>query len=285
MYCGAKPIFVDINKRTYNIEPKAIIEKINKNTKAIIPVHIFGQSADMDEIIETATDHNIPIIEDAACALGAKYKDKFVGTIGDIGCFSFHARKGITTGEGGMVITNNPTLAEKIRRLSVFGMIPAKDRKGSDKLTFGVFPDLGYNYKMSDISAAVGVAQLKKLDKIIKKKIELAKYFNSELNKIEKITAPYVEKDRNHIYQSYVTILDKKINRNELISKLRRLGIQTQIGTYSSHIQPIYKSSDKCPVSFETFNTALALPMFYELTMEEIDIIVSKLRNVMEGIR
>jgi dTDP-4-amino-4,6-dideoxygalactose transaminase len=120
LYCGANPIFVDVDLKTYNLNPELIEEKISDKTKAIIPVHTFGQPAEMDAIMEIAEDHNLKVIEDAACALGAKYKNKFAGTIGDIGCLSFHARKGITTGEGGMAVTNNKDLADKIRNLSLF---------------------------------------------------------------------------------------------------------------------------------------------------------------------
>ena len=170
LYCRAKPIFVDINSQTYNIDSALIEDKITDKTKAIIPVHTFGQPAEIDEIIELAEDHNLKVIEDAACALGAKYKDKYAGTLGDMGCFSFHARKGITTGEGGMVVTDNKNIAEKIRNLSVFGMTSAWDREKSTEFIIPEFTELGYNYKMSDITAAIGVAQLKKLDKIVERK-------------------------------------------------------------------------------------------------------------------
>ena len=166
LFCGANPVFVDIDPQTYNININLIEGKITEKTKAIIPVHIFGQPADMSKIMNIAKNHNLNVIEDAACALGAAYKNGFAGTFGDIGCFSFHARKGITTGEGGMVITNNKEIEEKIRFLSVFGMQSAWERERAG-FTVPTFNYLGYNYKMSDITAAVGVAQLKKLDKII----------------------------------------------------------------------------------------------------------------------
>jgi len=181
LYCRAKPVFVDTDLKTYNINPELIEEKITERTKAIIPVHTFGQPAKMDKIMEIAEDYNLKVIEDAACALGAKYKNRYAGTIGDIGCFSFHARKGITTGEGGMVVTNNKNLAEKIRMLSVFGMTSAWDREKSAEFMIPEFTELGYNYKMSDITAAVGVAQLRKLDRIIERKRELAKYWDEKL--------------------------------------------------------------------------------------------------------
>lgn len=190
LYCGAKTVFCDADSKTYNINPELIAEKITDKTKAIIPVHTFGQPAEMTAILALTEEHNLRVIEDAACALGARYNNKFAGTVGDIGCFSFHARKGITTGEGGMVVTNNKNFAEKIRNLSVFGMTSAWDREKSDRFFIPEFTELGYNYKLSDISAAVGVAQIRKLDKIIERKREIAKYWDEKLEEIELIDAP-----------------------------------------------------------------------------------------------
>jgi dTDP-4-amino-4,6-dideoxygalactose transaminase len=285
LYCGANPIFVDVDLKTYNLNPELIEEKISDKTKAIIPVHTFGQPAEMDAIMEIAEDHNLKVIEDAACALGAKYKNKFAGTIGDIGCLSFHARKGITTGEGGMAVTNNKDLADKIRNLSVFGMTTAWDREKSDKFIIPEFTELGYNYKMSDITAAVGIAQLRKLDKIIKRKRELAKYWDEKLRAIEFFEPPYVSENVKHIYQSYVAFVDKRINRNRLIMTLMEKGIQTQIGTYASHIQPVYNSNQKCPNSLDIFNKSLALPMYYMLRKEDIDMAVAHLKKAVEELK
>ena len=282
LYCGAKPVFVDMDLKTYNINPKLIEEKISDKTKAIIPVHTFGQPAEMDAIVQIAEDYNLKVIEDAACALGAKYKNKYAGTIGDIGCFSFHARKGITTGEGGMVVTDNKNLADKIRRLSVFGMTSAWDREKSNKLFIPEFTEIGYNYKMSDITAAVGVAQLRKLDKIIERKRAIAKYWDDTLREIESIEPPGVSENVKHIYQSYIALVDNHINRNKLIETLMKKGVQTQIGTYASHIQPVYNSNQKCPNSLDIFNRSLALPMYYMLEEEDINVAASHLKKVLE---
>lgn len=279
LYCGAKPVFVDVDPKTYNIDINLIEDRITKKTKAIIPVHTFGQPAEMDAIVEIAEKHNLKVVEDAACAVGAKYKGKFAGTFGDVGCFSFHARKGITTGEGGIVVTNNEKHANEIRTLSTFGVISAWDRERSKEIAIPEFVKLGYNYKMSDITAAVGVAQLRKLDKIIKRRRELAKYYDEKLREIELIDSPFVNKNVFHVYQSYVALVDKRINRNKLIKNLLDSNIQTQIGTYSSHIQPIYNSKDKCPNSLEIFNRALALPLYYELTTKKIDYCISNLKR------
>jgi len=285
LYCGAKPVFVDINPKTYNIDVNLIEYKITNKTKAIIPVHTFGQPADMDPIMEIAEKHNLKVVEDAACAAGAKYKNKYVGTIGDIGCFSFHARKGITTGEGGMIVTNNEELAKEIRSLSTFGMVSAWDREKSKEIVIPEFVKLGYNYKMSDITAAVGVAQLRKLDKIIERKRELAKYWDEKLHETDFIEPPFVDKKVFHVYQSYVALVDKRINRNKLIKKLSDNNIQTQIGTYSLHIQPVYNSKQKCPNSLRVFNEALSLPMHYMLKEEDIDIALKYIKKALEELK
>ena len=279
LYCGAKPIFIDVDIKTYNMNPDLIEEKITERTKAIIPVHTFGQPAEMDEIMEIAEEHNLNVIEDAACALGAKYENRYAGTIGDTGCFSFHARKGITTGEGGMVATDNKKLAEKIRNLSVFGMTSAWNREISDKFIIPEFTEVGYNYKMSDITAAVGVAQLRKLDRIIERKRALARHWDEKLQEIEFIEAPYVSENVKHIYQSYVALVDKRVDRNKIIETLMKKGIQTQIGTYASHIQPVYNSNQKCPSSLEIFNRALALPMYYMLKEQDINVAAAHLKK------
>lgn len=285
LYCGARPIFIDIDLKTYNIDTESIEEKITDKTKAIIPVHTFGQPAEMDKIMKIAKNYNLKVIEDAACAFGAKYNNKYAGTIGDIGCFSFHARKGITTGEGGIAVTDNKTLAEKIRRLSIFGMTSAWDREKSNKFIIPEFTEAGYNYKMSDITAAVGLAQLRKLDKIIERKRELAKYWDEKLQEIDLIEPPYVSENVKHIYQSYVSVVDKSINRNKIIEMLMVKGVQTQIGTYASHIQPVYNFKRKCPNSLEIFSRSLALPMYYMLQEKDIDMIMESLKKVMEGLK
>ena len=280
LYCGAKPVFVDVDSKTFNIDPKLIEKEITSRTKAIIPVHTFGQPADMDAVMGIAEANNLKVIEDAACAFGATYKGRYAGTIGHMGCFSFHARKGITTGEGGMVVTSDKRVAEKIRRLSTFGMTSAWDREG--KVVIPEFIDLGYNYKMSDITAATGVAQLRKLGRIIARKRRLAEYWDRKLRSLEWIQPPYRDKNAIHIYQSYVSLVDKGVDRSQLMKWLLERGIQTQIGTYASHIQPVYKSEQKCPISLDIFHRSLALPMYYDLTEDAIDFVVT---NLGKGLR
>ncbi|MGD8545887.1 MAG: DegT/DnrJ/EryC1/StrS family aminotransferase, partial [Candidatus Bathyarchaeota archaeon] len=190
--------------------------------------------------------------------------------------------KGITTGEGGMAVTNNKNLADKIRRLSIFGMTSAWEREKTDKFFIPEFVELGFNYKMSDIIAAVGVAQIRKLKNIINRKRNLAKYWDEKLQKIKSLEAPFITKSVTHIFQSYVALVDKHIDRNKLIEILKKRGVQTQIGTYASHIQPVYNSNQKCPKSLEIFNRALALPMYYILKEDEIDMATEILEKTFE---
>ena len=155
----------------------------------------------------------------------------------------------------------------------------------SDKFIIPEFVKLGYNYKMSDISAAVGVVQLRRLAKLIEKKRELAKYWDEKLRELEFIELPYCGKDVKHVYQSYVTLVDKRINRNKLIELTRSRGIQTQIGTYACHAQPVYSSKEKCPNSLDIFNRSLSLPMYYRLKEEDIDVATSVLKKTMEELK
>ncbi|MDO8873709.1 MAG: DegT/DnrJ/EryC1/StrS family aminotransferase [Methanoregula sp.] len=283
LYCGAKPIFVDIDPDSYNINPEKIEALITDRTRAIIPVHTFGQPARMDEILKIARNHSLSVIEDAACALGAQYKGKYAGAIGDIGCFSFHARKGITTGEGGMLVTNNDEIAAKARHLSMFGMKSAWEREGKARFSVPEFIDVGYNYKMSDITAAVGVAQLRRLDQIIDRKRTLAQHWDTRLDEIEGIDKPYIDPDTISIYQSYVALLNPTIDRNKMIQDLLSRGIQTQIGTYASHMQPVYHAPQTCPCSQDVFHRAISLPMYFTLQETVIDEVAETIQQTIGG--
>jgi perosamine synthetase len=270
LYCGAKPIFIDIDPKTYNLDPSYLNGMITDKTKAIIPVHTFGQCADIDKIKKFLPD-DIYIIEDAACAMGSEYKGRKAGTLGDIACFSFHATKNLCCGEGGMITTNNEELANTVRKLSIFGISSSYSRDG--KFGIPIFDTLGYNYKLSDISAALGVAQMKKLPYILKRKKKLAKYWNKKLEDCEYITAPYVENFNSHNWQGYTCLVDSNIDRNDLIKTLLKNGVQTQIGTYASAMQPIYNvdNSEVCTTSIDIYNTSIRLPMYVELTENQID--------------
>ncbi len=285
MYIGAIPRFIDIDKRTFNIDTNLIKEKITDKTKAIIPVHAFGRAVEMNKVMKIAKENNLFVIEDAACALGSELNGKKIGTIADIGCFSFHARKNVTSGEGGMVITDNDNYAKTINSLSCFGMESAYSRQESKEFNIPIFDKLGYNYKLSDINAAIAIIQLKRYEQIIEKRLQIVKTYEKELSDLESIQTPSLILDRSHIYQSYVCLLDKDINRNNVITKLKKRGIQSQIGTYSSFIQPVYKSKDSCPNSLFAYKQSLSLPIYYELDEKKIRFICDKLKETINGMR
>jgi perosamine synthetase len=222
-YTGARPVFADIDSRTYNIDPHDIEKKITKRTKAIMPVHQAGLAAEMPEIMKIAKKYNLYVIEDAACGLGASIDGKMVGSFGDAGCFSFHPRKSITTAEGGMVTTNNKMMAEKITILRSHGSsVSDRVRHESKKFIDEQYAYLGYNYRMSDIYAAIGLVQFKKMKKILTRKIKLADRYTKYLSKIPSIITPVVPKGYQHSYQAYLIQVteEAKIKRNDVIDKL-----------------------------------------------------------------
>jgi perosamine synthetase len=282
MYCGATPRFVDVKPDTYNINPALIEEKITKKTKAIIVVHALGQMAEMDTITEIARRNNLQIIEDAACALGATFNGLGAGQYGDITAFSFHARKNVTSGEGGIVVTNNESYAAKIKALSCFGMESAFTRQ--NEFSVPVFSELGYNYKLSDINAAIALVQLKKYDKVLEHRLKLVSLYNTLLAERQEITLPVIAEKATSVFQTYAVVLNEFINRNSIIHKMRENGVQTQIGTYSSFIQPVYNNiEDKCPVSLRLFEHSLALPLFHEMTESQVETVVNTLIKIVEN--
>ncbi|WBW96608.1 DegT/DnrJ/EryC1/StrS family aminotransferase [Oceanirhabdus sp. W0125-5] len=279
---GGYSKFVDIKLDSFCIDAEKIEEKITEKTKAIIPVHEFGQSAHMDKIMELAKKYNLKVIEDAACALGAEYKGKKVGSIGNLGCFSFHPRKAITTGEGGMIVTNNNELAEKIRSLRNHG-ISYKDGKVQ-------FAFAGFNYRMTDIQGAIGVVQMRKLERLIKRRVELANEYNKLLRDAEDILLPVEKVESRHVYQTYHIMVNERINRNHLIIKLKENGIETNLGAYAIHNQKYYKEKYQCDdIEFRNsnlaYNQGLALPLYYGLDDENIRIIVKQILQLMEAVK
>jgi dTDP-4-amino-4,6-dideoxygalactose transaminase len=266
MYVGATPVFVDINQLTYNIDMDDAAYKVTEKTKAIIPVHTFGQCADMDRVLSLASRQNLLVIEDAACAFGSKYSGQHAGTFGHAGCFSFHARKGLTTGEGGAVVVKGKIASKKIRLMSQFGIEGAFERSNKEIIIPKV-EMVGYNYKMSDIVAAVGVAQLKKIDRMIEGRREWANRLDRFVEKSLELKVPHRDARCYHTFQSYVALAKDNETRDKLIVglKTRRNPIQASVGTYSLQEQPVFKQFNKndCPVSRDIAHRAIALPMYY----------------------
>ena len=280
----AKPVFVDIDLSTYNIDVNRIEPVINSNTRAIIPVHLFGLPADMDPIMELAHKYGLKVIEDAACAHMSEYKGCKVGTIGDVGVFSFHPRKPITTGEGGIVTTNDPKIAEDIRIRRNHGETISDIEREHRPLLYPDFDRLGFNYRMTDIQAAIGVEQLKKLPWIINKRRELANRYTERLMEHPFFVPPIEPPNHLHNYQSYVVLIkpDSPYSQDEITLKLQERGIMVRKGTYSlPHIKlyrSLYGFTEKdFPNSFYAEHHTLTLPLYPTMTTEEQDYVIDTL--------
>jgi perosamine synthetase len=273
---GATTVLADININDYCIDYNQIRKKITKKTKAIIPVHEFGQPAQMDKIIEIASEFNLKIIEDAACALGAEFISKKIGTFGDLGCFSLHPRKAITTGEGGIICTNNDVLASKIRSLRNHGI---QNIDGNIDFIFA-----GLNYRLTDFQAVLGTSQLIDLDSDIDHRIKIAQQYNRYFNNKEYITFPETFDNRKMVYQTYHVLLDNKINRKDLIKYLTVNGIETNLGaqalnSLSYYVKKYNFDEYEFPNATNAFYNGLALPIGNHITFEDVEYICTKINT------
>ena len=264
---GAKPVFVDIDIETYNINVSKIEEVITQKTKAIIPVHEFGLACDIESIMQISKKHNLVVIEDAACALGAKYKDKFAGTFGDFGSFSLHPRKAITSGEGGILVSGDSDKMEKIRILRNHGISLA-----SGKMDF-VAP--GYNYRMTDFQAALVKGQFKRINEIISRRQKLAELYKVNITN-SKIKLPFVPDYTEHTWQTFHLLLDKKLKRDAIITKLKECNIGSNYGAQCIPAMTYYQRkynyncADFFPNALLAYEQGLAIPMHDSLSEEEI---------------
>ena len=286
IYCGAKPILVDVDSDTFNILTTEIEKNITKKTKAIIVVHYGGQACDMNKIISLAKKHSLQIIEDCAHSLGSMYKSKFCGSIGSTGCFSFYPTKIITTGEGGMVVTNNKKIASKISLLKSQGMnISALDRESSRKWKYDII-DVGYNYRLDEIRASLGFSQLKRINQINKMRIKIAEKYDEKLKKIKGIIIPYKKNDRNHIYHLYTIKIEKdySLTRDELFDKMSLKGIGTTVQYYPLHLMSYMKNySGKSKSQFLNSSIlkdkVLCLPIFPTMTDKQHEFVVKTIKS------
>jgi perosamine synthetase len=261
LFCGAKPVFADIDPKTYNISPESIADKITERTKAIMPVHLFGQPCDMDEINKIAVENDLVVIEDACQSHGAEYKERKVGSLGDAGCFSFYPTKNMTTSEGGMITTDDDGIAEMARIYRNHGQVK---RYYHDYI--------GYNFRMTDICAAIGLEQLRKLDGFTEKRQGNAAYLDEGL---EKVATPFVASDRTHVYHQYTIAVE---NRDEFNTKLNDEGIGTGI-YYPVPIneQEYYKAlgyASDTPNASEAAKRMLSIPVHPSVSGKELDFII-----------
>jgi len=274
-YCGATPIFVDSEPRTWNLDVNKIEEKITKKTKGIIVVHIYGHPVDMDPIMKIAKKYKLFVIEDAAEAHGAKYKGKLVGGIGHVGTFSFFGNKIITTGEGGMVVTNDDKLAAKMRILKGQGMDPKRRYW---------FIEVGYNYRMTNIQAAIGLAQLEKVKWHMSMRQKIAKLYYKYLTPLSQyIDLPIVEKWGTHSFWMFSIFLkdNLKISRDEFMKQLLGKGVETRPFFYPMHVMPPYLNKKiKFPVAEKVAERGLNIPTHALLTEDDIKYISSCIKEI-----
>lgn len=287
IFCGAKPIFVDINEKTFSVSPEDILNRITRKTKAIIPVHYGGQPCDMKEILEIAEDYKLYVVEDCAHSLGAEYKDKKTGNLGIMGCFSFYPTKILTTLEGGMITTNDKDLARRLRILREHGMTKSASERESDATWYYDVVDLGYNYRLNEVQAALGISQLKRVGEGIEKRIKAAHYYTKKLG-FNEIIPPYEAPHRSHIFHLYVIQVQKDvagITRDELFTKLLKNGIGVSVHYTPLHFLSFYKkflddNSNTFPVAEQVYGQILSLPLFPTITKKNIDFITKKIEEI-----
>lgn len=290
LYCGATPVFCDVDTTTFNIKVEEIASKITERTKAIISVHLFGLCADIDAIQAIIPSH-VKILEDAACAAGASYKNRHAGSLGDMAAFSFHPRKSITTGEGGMVTTNNQELARLSDIMRNHGAEISEEMRHNSSKPY-LLPDfkmLGFNYRMTDLQAAVGLVQLKKLQSFIKERQVWAEYYTEKLKTISwlrpQITPDYITQ---HAWQAYVCYVDPEKSpmlRNDIMDILQQKGIATRPGTHAVHMLSFYKEKygidpDDFPGAKACDQNTMAIPLHNKMTKEDFDYVIEELHAI-----
>jgi len=274
---GATPVFVDIDLATFNIDVAGIEEKITSRTRAIIPVHEFGLACDIASVCALAKKHNLFVIEDAACALGATQNDQPVGSFGDFGSFSLHPRKSITSGEGGIITTNSPAFEQKLRQLRNHG-IEMEDGKM-------IFEEAGFNYRMTDIQAALAYSQILRLQTILKDKQRLAEIYLNEIKR-EGIVLPYVPEGMNHTWQTFHVLLGEDLDQAHTIQALRNENIGVNYGAQCIPAQKYYlkkyelDSAALFPNALRAYQKGIALPLYEKLTDKQISAIAQKVNKL-----
>jgi len=283
--CNAKPVVADINKENFFLSISNVKKNITKKTKAIIPVHIYGQVCNIEEILDLARDYNLKVIEDCAHAVGTFHKSKHVGTLGNTGCFSFYPTKNITTAEGGMITTNSKKIAEKVRQLRSHGMTKSlKSRYSSEYPWVFDIVEPGYNYRLDEIRSALGITQLKRIKKIndLRKKASL--YYHKNLQNIPGIILPDMVNDNTHSYHLYTIRVTKpfKLSRNQLYKKLKDNGIRTTVYWMPIHEYAAYRKFAKKSNVVNTakiYDEILALPLFPNISKKHQDAVIKVIKS------
>lgn len=291
-YVGAKAVFADIDLATFNIDPKALEAAITARTKAVVAVHLFGLAAPMDEIRALCAPRGIRIIEDAACAIATTYKGEPVGAMGDLGCFSFHPRKVVTTGEGGAVTTNDPALAAAVKSLRNHGAtgLPTADAEPYGPWTMANFDRIGYNLRLSDIQAAVGVAQMGKLERLVADRRATAKRYTQMLHGVNDLILPVAGEVEGHTYQSYVVRLAEggRKRRNAVMSAMALAEMQSRPGTHAVHRLGYYREkyglkAEQFPNAVTAEDTTITLPIVPFMRPLDQDRVVQVVRQALKA--
>ncbi len=296
-HLGGKVVFCDIDLHTFNIDTTQLAQKITARTKAIVPVHLFGLAADMDPMNQLAKQHGIWVVEDAACGFGCRYHGRHVGILGDTGCFSFHPRKAITTGEGGMITTVDDALAERLRRLRDHGaaMTDLQRHLGARPYLLADHPDAGYNLRMTDIQAALGAAQMDRADSIVAERRRLAARYDEAFASLPWLRTPLQIKGLDHGYQSYPCLFQPepvtpesipRINqaRNAWMDKLQQAGISTRPATHAVHMLTFYREkyglkAEDFPHAWAANDCSISLPLFHGMTDAEQSYVIEHVRG------
>lgn len=289
LYQGGTVKFADIQTTTYNIDPQKIKKTINSKTKAIIPVDFAGQPCDLDEINDIACEHGIPVLEDAAHALGAEYKGKKVGALADMTILSFHPVKAITTGEGGMVLTDNQEYFERLQTFRTHGI--TKDTKKLQKnegAWYYEMQELGYNYRLTDFQCALGISQCKKLEKFIRRRREIAKRYTEAFKDLPEIVTPFEKKDVRSAYHIYVIQLQLEklvADRKTIFDALRAENIGAQVHYIPVHYQPYYRQhygykKGDFPHAERYYECAVTLPLFPKMTDQDIEDVIQAVHKI-----
>lgn len=300
-YMGAKPVFCDIGLATYNLDPAQIEPLIGPRTAGILPVHLFGLCCDMDAVAAVASDHGLWLVEDAACAFGARYRGRHAGTIGDAGCFSFHPRKAITTGEGGMLTTHRPEIDRVARILRDHGA-SRSDRarhEAPEAFVLADYEHLGYNYRLTDLQAALGCAQMDRAEWILGRRRDLAARYDELLGESTWLAPPRVPPDYVHGYQAYVCLFRPEPpsldnvdqlhqRRNQLMNRLEQRGVATRQGTHAPVTLGYYRRKynldpEQFPNAYIADRLTLTLPLYPQMTDADQDTVVEQLDRCFEG--
>jgi perosamine synthetase len=279
-HCGATPVFADIDPLTYNLDAESAERVITAATKAIMPVHQVGLPADMDPILELAASHGLEVVEDAACAIGAEYKGRPIGSLGPMACFSLHPRKVITTGEGGMITVHDADVAKRLRQLRQHAMdVSDLARHNAQDIVFEGYPERGWNVRMTDMQAALGLCQLDALEEILQERRRLAERYNEALRGVPGLEPPHDPPYAKRTWQSYCVRVSPSaaVGRTELMRRLLRDGVATRRGVMAIHEERSYATSGlSLPHTEAAAADVIMLPLFPGLTDEQQDYVIDR---------